>query len=75
MLNHCFLKKVQRYAEKQRRYHTIIKSSTYVSFESSSTFEPRQPISNIYIYLYVSDQSVFIGSESDTSEVCARNTV
>ena len=24
---------------------------------------PRQPISNIYIYLYVSDQSVYTGSE------------
>ena len=42
----------------------IIQSSTYVSFESSSTVEPWQRISNIYIYLYVSDQSVFIGSES-----------
>ena len=38
-------------------------SSTYVSFESSAIVEPRQRISNIYIYLYVSDQSVFIGSE------------
>ena len=42
----------------------IIKSSTYVSSESSATVEPRQGISNIYIYLYVSDQSVFIASES-----------
>ena len=41
----------------------IIQSSTHVSFESSATVEPRQRISNIYIYLYVSDQSVFIGSE------------
>ena len=41
----------------------IIESSTDVSFESSATFEPRQRISNIHIYLYVSDQSVFIGSE------------
>ena len=41
----------------------IIKSGTYVSFESSATVEPRQRISNIYIYLYVSDQTVFIGSE------------
>ena len=41
----------------------IIESSTHVSFESSATVEPRQRISNIYIYLYVSDQSVFIGSE------------
>ena len=41
----------------------IIQSSTYVSFESSATVEPRQRISNIYIYLYVSDQPVFIGSE------------
>ena len=32
-------------------------------FESSATVEPRQRISNIYIYLYVSSQSVFIGSE------------
>ena len=29
----------------------------------SATVEPRQRISNIYIYLYGSDQSVFIGSE------------
>ena len=35
----------------------------YISFESSATVEPRQRISNIYIYLYVHDQSVFIGSE------------
>ena len=41
----------------------IIKSSTYVSFESSAIVEPRQRIFNIYIYLYVSDQSMFIGSE------------
>ena len=41
----------------------IILSSTYVSFESSATVEPRQRISDIYIYLYVSDKSVFIGSE------------
>ena len=41
----------------------IIKSSTNVSFESSATVEPRQCISKIYIYLYVSDQSVFIGSK------------
>ena len=41
----------------------IILSSTYVSFESSATAEPRQRVSNIYVYLYVSDQSVFIGSE------------
>ena len=41
----------------------IIQSSTYVSFESSATVEPQQGISNIYIYLYVSDQSMFIGSE------------
>ena len=32
-------------------------------FESSATVEPRQRISNIYIYLYASDKSVFIGSE------------
>ena len=41
----------------------IIYSSTYVSFESLVTVEPRQRTSNIYIYLNVSDQSVFIGSE------------
>ena len=41
----------------------IIQSTTYVSFKSSSTVEPRQRISNIYNYLYVSDQSVFIGSK------------
>ena len=41
----------------------IIQASTYVSFESSATVEPQQRSSNIYIYLYVSDQSVFIGSE------------
>ena len=41
----------------------IIKSATYVSFESSATVEPWQSNSNIYIYLYVSDQSVFNGSE------------
>ena len=41
----------------------IIYSSTYISFESSATVEPRQRISNIYINLNVSDQSVFIGSE------------
>ena len=41
----------------------IIWSGTYVSFESLATVEPRQHISNIYIYLYVSDQSVFSGSE------------
>ena len=41
----------------------IVYSATYVSFESSATVEPQQHISNIYIYLYVSDQSVFIGSE------------
>ena len=41
----------------------IILSSTHVRFESSATVEPRQCISNIYMYLYVSDQSVFIGSE------------
>ena len=41
----------------------IIQSGTYVSFESSAAYEPRQRISNIYIYLYVSDLSVFIGSE------------
>ena len=40
----------------------IIKSSPYVSFKSSATVEPRQRISSIYIYLYVSDQSVFIGA-------------
>ena len=34
-----------------------------LKIESSSTIEPRQRISNIYIYLYVGDQSVFIGSE------------
>ena len=33
----------------------------YVSFESSANVKPRKDISNIYIYLYVSDQSVFIG--------------
>ena len=33
----------------------IIESSTYVSFDSSATIEPQQRISNIYIYLYVSD--------------------
>ena len=42
----------------------IIYSSTYVSFESTVSGEPLQFISNIYIYLYVSDQSSFIGSES-----------
>ena len=48
----------------QRNYgDVIILSSIYISFESSATVEPRQRISNIYIYLYVSDQSVFIGSE------------
>ena len=41
----------------------IIYSSKYASFKSTATIEPRQRISNIYIYLYVSDQSVFIGSE------------
>ena len=41
----------------------IIQSSTHDSFESSATVESRQRISNIYIYLYVSDQAVFIGSE------------
>ena len=41
----------------------IIWPGTCVSFESSATVEPRQRISNIYIYLYVSDQSMFIGSE------------
>ena len=40
----------------------IIQSSTYVSFESSAAIEPQQQITNIYIYLYVSDQSLFIGS-------------
>ena len=45
----------------------IILSSTYVSFESSATVEPRQRISNINIYLYVSDQSVFNGSEAKVS--------
>ena len=43
----------------------IILSSTYVSFESSATVEPRQRISDKYIYLYVSDKFVFIGSEFD----------
>ena len=47
----------------------IIQFSTYVSFESSSTVEPLQRIFNIYIYLYVSDQSVFIGSEADPSRL------
>ena len=46
----------------------IIQSSTYFSFESSATVEPRQRISNIYIYLYVSDQSVVIGSETKTRD-------
>ena len=41
----------------------IILSSAYVSCESSATVEPQQRISNIYIYLYVSDQSMFIGSQ------------
>ena len=41
----------------------IIQSSTYVNFESSSTVEQQQRISIIYIYLYVSDQSVYIRSE------------
>ena len=50
----------------------IIYSSTYASFESSATVEPRQRISNIYIYLYVSDQSVFIGCESnETKSMCS----
>ena len=31
--------------------------------KAPATVEPRQHISNIYIYLYVSDQSVIIGSE------------
>ena len=48
--------------QRNNRY-MIILSSTYVSFESSATVEPRQRISNINIYLYVSDQSVLIGSE------------
>ena len=48
----------------------IIQSSTYSSFESLSSVEPRQRISNIYIYLYVSDQSVFIGSEGSRKSVC-----
>ena len=30
---------------------------------SVSKAQPRQYISNIYIYLYVSDQSVYIGCE------------
>ena len=42
----------------------IIKSSTYVSFERSAIVEPRQRISNLYIYLYVSDQFVFIGERT-----------
>ena len=45
----------------------IIWYSTYVNFESTTTVEPRQRISNIYIYLYVSDQSVFIVSETQLS--------
>ena len=45
----------------------IIYSSTYASFESTATVEPQQRISYIYIYLYVSDQSVFIGSELGTN--------
>ena len=40
----------------------IILSSIYARFESLGTVEPRHSISNIYIYLYVSDQSVFIES-------------
>ena len=35
--------------------------STYVSFESSA--------STIYIYLYVSDQSVYIGSEKPSKQI------
>ena len=38
-------------------------SSTDVNFESPAAVEPRQRISNIYIYLYVSDPSVFIVPE------------
>ena len=45
----------------------IIYSGKYVSFESSATVEPRQRVSNIYLYLYVSDQSVFIGSEMEVT--------
>ena len=41
----------------------LISDDLYVSFESPSTVEPRHRFSNIYIYLYVSDQSMFIGSE------------
>ena len=32
-------------------------------FNRRQFVDPQQRISNIYIYLYVSDQSVFIGSE------------
>ena len=60
------MKKIQRYAEKLRRCDYL--NSTYVSFESSATVEPRQRISNIYIYLFVCDQSVlFGGSEHNTT--------
>ena len=51
--NTCTRKRVWQYIEKERGRKK----------ESSVTVEPRQRISNIYIYLYVSDQSVFIGSE------------
>ena len=47
----------------RNNWDMIIQSSKYVSFESSGTVEPPQRISIIYIYLYISDRSVFIGSE------------
>ena len=53
----------------------LILSSIYASFESSATVEPRQRISNIYIYLYVSDQSVFIGSEFSEFPQKFKNTI
>ena len=37
----------------------IILSSAYFNLNA----QPRQRISNKYIYLYISDQSVYIGSE------------
>ena len=47
----------------------IILSSTYASFDEL-TVEPRQRISNIYIYMFVSDQSVFVGSKIQFIPVC-----
>ena len=54
---------------------TFDKYKNTISFESSATVEPRQRISIIYIYLYVSDRSVFIGSESLGARDCSGSVV